>query len=368
MKKSIFNLLLLSVITVGCNNELTTNPYKSEPEIRNLKLPLNTIKPIVETQNTAKQQTIKSPLPENKDVKINENKKLNVEELYAPIIYFDSQEKNPLTSVDKFLEMGVKLEAHRTGRKNPLLAKKVTVEELAKYQTEKIKIDGNDYPLMLQTDDKVTEYDPVVYIHKIKLEGYTYIQYWFFYSYNETSSVNKLEIVEKCGDHQGDWEHISLKINTEKFNNALTDDEYFKAIDSVYFSQHSVKDNVSRKFKSPGDKDLHFDGTHVKAYVARGTHATYSEQSTGEGYLLRKIATTSLFDKADGKGTVLHSSGHLTDLDSQEWNMFAGHWGKISNDICNIVEWLSDASNDGPVGAYYHQPYYDKTDWFKPKN
>ena len=96
--------------------------------------------------------------------------------------------------------------------------------------------------------------------------------------------------------------------------------------------------------------------------MARGTHATYSEAHTGNGYLLGNVAGIKLYDKADGKGTVLKSINHLVDLNTQPWNKYAGRWGKISNDICNIAEWVSDASNDGPIGPYYKESY-DKTDW-----
>ncbi len=285
-----------------------------------------------------------------------------MENRYAPIIYLDSKEKSPLTSVEKFLEMGISLEAHGLLDKSITLRKKVNIRDLAKFTTKKIKIGGKELPLALDTGETTSEYVPVVYYHTINKDKYTYIQYWFFYAYNDTSWINPNQIIQQCGNHEGDWEHISIKINDKKYLSAISENDYYQAIEELYFAQHNIGDNDFRKFKKRNDSSIHFEGTHVKAYVARGTHATYSEPDDGKGYLLADIAGIKLYDFTDGKGIRLESSGHLVNLDDQDWNKFGGRWGKISDDICNLAESVSKISNDGPTSTMY-RPYYYNTDW-----
>ncbi len=286
-----------------------------------------------------------------------------MEEVYAPTLFFDSGEKDPLTTVEAFMQVGPTLQGRKGIKRYKIIKEKPTLEDLAQNTSKKVKIDGDEYELMLQTKAQVSRYEGVVYTRKLQKNDFTYIQYWFFYSFNDTSSLGGNAITRKCGNHQADWEHISLKINTAKFEAAKDDEGYLKAIEELYFSQHGKGQNDERKFRKTKDKEVHFEGTHVKAYPARGSHATYYEPHKGPGYLL--IKTLGLYDHADGKGIALKSQGHLIDLPSQPWSKYAGRWGEISDDICNLAEWFSDASNDGPPGPIQQLP---GSDWdMQPK-
>jgi hypothetical protein len=358
--KFLKSLVATLFVTVSCSKPLNTAPVyqNTAPAIVEQDLgPISAEDVILDTSDKAEAKRDDSFLKlENTTVKH------SIEETYAPELYFDSLEDAYMTSVPRFLDTGIKLEANRALWKNPRLKERVTASELATYTTSKVKIKGLNLTLMLQTDNKVTPYDPVVYTHKFQIGEYTNLQYWFFYSYNDTKGIGGNKIIHKCGNHQGDWEHVALRIKTANYTSAKTEEDFLRAIDGVYFSQHNSGQNDERKFKKVGDTDLHMDGTHIKGYVARGTHATYSEPSGGKGYLLASVAGIKLYDKADGKGTSLKSINNLVDFNSQPWSKYGGRWGEISNDICSIAELVSDSSNDGPTSPYYRDNYA-KSDW-----
>lgn len=309
-------------------------------------------KPINTAPVTTPSNQPSMPNQPNKPISGNPNSPnlLSIEEIYAPVLYFDSQEKQPLTSVESYLGMGISLEARKgIGRYKVL---KETIEPGDLYNNTKpvIKIDNDDYYLMLNTKDRISQYDEKVYTRKLVKSNYTYLQYWFFYSYNDIKDTGGISLIHKCGNHQADWEHISLKINNTLFQKAKTDSDYLKSIESIYFSQHNKGQHDERKYKKPADKGVTFEGTHIKAYPSRGTHATYFEPNSSPGYLLTNLLGMKLYDKTDGKGKVLRTQRVLQDLESSNWSKYGGKWGKISDDICNVAEWFSSASNDGPLG------------------
>lgn len=286
-----------------------------------------------------------------------------LEDIYAPVLLFDSKEKNPIGSIDNYIQLGVSLQGKKGLGKFKVLKEKITLEELEKYPNPKLTVDNDDLELMLQTKNQVNKYDETIYSRKMLSNNYTYLQYWFFYSYNDTSGIGGNSIIQKCGNHQADWEHIAVKLNNEKLKKSTTDKDYLTAIEEFYFSQHNKGQHDERKFKKPNDKEVTFEGiTHVKAYPARGTHATYFQPHKDNGYPLAKILTTQLYDKADGKGQLFKTEGHVKELESFSWSKYGGKWGQISDDVCNIAEWFSDASNDGPIGPLQQS---QKNDWDK---
>lgn len=291
-------------------------------------------------------------------------KKGELEKIYAPILYLDSEEKIPLTSVEKLFEEPISLLAKNPLGKSFIIRKNIKLSELGKFTKKKLKVQEQELPLYLEFNNTKSEFVPIAYYHTIIKDNYIYLQYWFFYTYNDTTSINPNPIIHLCGNHQGDWEHISLKVNAENYNKAITEDDYLKALEEVYFSQHNVGDNDFRKFKKNGDKDLYFQGTHIKAYVAKGSHATYSEPDNGKGLLLYDVGGIKLYDSADGKGLIVETKDHLVNIDEQSWNKFGGRWGRISDDICSIAEAVSKISNDGPISTMYRS-YYFNTDWEK---
>lgn len=287
-----------------------------------------------------------------------------IEDIYAPILYFDSLEKQPLTSVESYLNLGTSLEGRKGIGRYKSIKSPVTLKDLSDNTKQKINIENSDYEIYLQTKDQVSKYDQIVYTRKTIKNNITYLQYWFFYSYNDIKGTGGINLIHKCGNHQADWEHISIKINNSSFQSAKNDTDYLKAIEGVYFSQHNKGQHDERKFRKYGDKEISFESSHIKTYPGRGTHASYSEPSPESGYPLVNLLGMKLTDKADGKGIALKTEGHLSSLENASWSKFGGKWGKISDDICNLAEWFSSASNDGPIGPLQQN---SGIDWDKEK-
>ncbi|MFN8579239.1 MAG: Vps62-related protein [Candidatus Sericytochromatia bacterium] len=340
--KKLFTSSILLLVIYSCSR-IPNKPNDSKPS--------ETPSPI--TSNQPSQPNLGNPNPIN-----------SIEEIYSPILYFDSQEKQPITSVEAYLQMGISLEGKKRIGSYKVLKQNISENDLATNINPKVKIENDDYELMIQTKDQVSKYDEKVYTRKIIKDNFTYLQYWFFYSYNDIKGTGGISLIHKCGNHQADWEHISIKVNNSAFQNAKNDSDYLKAIDGIYFSQHNKGQHDDRKFKKFGDKGLSFERSHIKAFPARGTHATYFEPHTDKGYLLVSLLGMKLYDKADGKGTTFKTQGHLINLENSNWSKFGGRWGKISDDICNIAEWFSSASNDGPIGPMQQN---SGIDWDKDK-
>lgn len=291
---------------------------------------------------------------------------LSLEDRYAPILYFDSREKIPLTSIDAILNAGVDLVGDKAAAKNQLIVKNITKDALAKYPDPFIVIGGTTYELALDYKDQRAAFVNEIYFNKKNMGNNIYIQYWFTYSYNDVSATGGGSSVKTCGNHEGEWEYIALKINNTRLASAKTDKDFVLAIDELYFAQHKRNQNPERKYLKPTDSGVFFENTHVKVFVAAGTHASYNAPATGNGYYLVSIIGTPLYDQADGRGQVVKTQGHLVDLNKQPWLKFGGHWGKISHGLCSVIEWFSDTSNDGPLGPAGgdNEIYYEKSDWY----
>lgn len=282
-----------------------------------------------------------------------------IEKIYAPVLYFDSKEKAPLTSVETYLKTGVSLIGYKGGKKYKIIKRKVKRGDLEKYQSRFINPGKEKLELALQTENKISPPENIVYTRSIKKNNYIFVQYWFFYSFNDVSDTGGNEFIHKCGNHQADWEHISLKINSDKFINSKNENDYINSIEEIFFAQHNKGQHDERKNKKAHDKSVSFEGTHIKAFPARGTHATFYE--AGE-YNIADILVLRLNDFADGKGKVLNSENFLSDIESYSWSKYGGRWGQISDDYCNIAEVLTKASNDGELGPLQQLP---GTDWDK---
>jgi len=290
-----------------------------------------------------------------------------VEERYAPILYFDSKEKIPLTSIDAILNAGVDLMGDKAVVQNKLIAKNVTKDILAKYPDPVVNIGGDKYELMLDYKGQITAYVNEIYFNKKIIANNTYIQYWFTYSLNDIFAIGGGSTIKACGNHEGEWEHIAVKINNTRLATAKTDKDFVLAIDEIYFAQHARSQHPERKFLKPTDMGVYFENTHVKVFVAAGTHASYNSPSSGIGYYLVSVLGTPLYDQADGRGQVVKThQGRLVDLNKQPWINYGGRWGKVSHGLCSVIEWFSDASNDGPLGpaAGDNKVYFERSEWY----
>jgi hypothetical protein len=130
-------------------------------------------------------------------------------------------------------------------------------------------------------------------------DGRTWLQYWFFYFYNDYNLVGGLF---PAGLHEGDWEMIQLRL-----------DPGGDRPDLAVYAQH----------KHAGA--CHWDDVEVKGdrpvvYVARGSHASYF--APGHPW------TGYWFDQTDGKGASPEVALHqVNDDPTYDWLLWPGHWG-----------------------------------------
>jgi hypothetical protein len=148
-------------------------------------------------------------------------------------------------------------------------------------------------------------------------QGRLWLQYWFFYYYNDFQLVAFLS----GGKHEGDWEMIQIRLDANE-----------KPVEAV-FAQHTGAErqdwSVVRKPAGAPDTPL--------VYVARGSHASYFR--AGDHW------TGVWWDHADGKGPTIAPA--LVELDPVPgWAAWPGFWG----DTKATPSPLDSSSPRGPVG------------------
>jgi hypothetical protein len=186
---------------------------------------------------------------------------------------------------------------------------------------------SHDYSNQARRLHADTNYANRVYGHVADEKGGSrWLQYWFFYFYNDYNLIGSLL---KAGLHEGDWEMIQLRLEGD-------------TPDLAVYAQHTGANSRDWRQvdKLPG-------GERPIVYVARGSHASYFEPGTHW--------TGHWFDHADGKRRSPELRLEVVeDADpAWRWIHWPGHWG----DTKKGVNPLDTESPPGP-GAH--------TQWAKP--
>ena len=193
------------------------------------------------------------------------------------------------------------------------------------------------------------------------------IQYWFFYAFNGCSAVGAdiLDIITKVievpplGEHQGDWEHVTVRINGNSSDNELV---------GVYTAQHGWG-----KWHKKNEYNKVHDTVRPSLYSALHTHATYDSPGIKK---IKAIGPTGfdigLLDQVDKKGQIWDplSTGagidlvsvNVTGVDFSDapWTNFQGHWGPPTDEketVTTATKDLVDALNKikSGLGDNYRQ-------------
>jgi VPS62-like protein len=132
-------------------------------------------------------------------------------------------------------------------------------------------------------------------------DGRQWLQYWFFYFYNDYNLIGQLV---RGGLHEGDWEMIQLRLDGAG------------APDYAVYAQHAGAEG--RRWQQV---DLLPGTQRPIVYVARGSHASYFEPGTHW--------TGHWFDYADGKRKSPEPTLEIVhDGDRRyHWVSWPGRWG-----------------------------------------
>ncbi|MFB9906011.1 hypothetical protein [Allokutzneria oryzae] len=130
------------------------------------------------------------------------------------------------------------------------------------------------------------------------LHAYTY---WRFYAWNDAITVPGLEFAGADGDHEGDWERVTLLTDAD---DRPTD---------VVFNGHGSQ------CRMPWDKITKADGRPV-VYSAKGTHASFADQGV-HGW---RLDTTSQGQRWD-------TATDLRRTENEPWWGYAGGWGAVGS-------------------------------------
>jgi hypothetical protein len=147
------------------------------------------------------------------------------------------------------------------------------------------------------------------YYRYLKDSQYLYLQYWFFYSYNDWG-----QSFSGLNDHEGDWECMMLFFKQDSNGRPIEPPAH------VVYATHE-----SRIPKSWDHEDVKRSGTHVEAFIGGGSHATYPQP---KAYEIAK--QYNLVDQAAGDGvTIDHDDWvHRINLADVPWlGQYQGSWG-----------------------------------------
>jgi hypothetical protein len=144
-----------------------------------------------------------------------------------------------------------------------------------------------------------------MYGHAVQTNGTLWLQYWFFYFYND------YHLALNIGLHEGDWEMVQLRMHGD-------------APDIAVYAQHR---NAEQR---PWDKvtKVPNDPNRPMVYVARGSHASYFEPGFHQ--------TEVWYDLADGKRNSPRCTLEIVDDGSPPWIAWPGIWGDTPTRVGGI--------------------------------
>ena len=196
------------------------------------------------------------------------------------------------------------------------------------------------------------------------------IQYWVFYPFNGEILKNRI------GEHEGDWEHITIRLK-----NVFTNPR----VDSVFYSAHGKgsweKPEKGQLFPK---KDAAFleNGERPYAFAAKHSHAFYEAEGNHRRLLVLHDKTNQgekwdtqnqlviISDSFSDQYQIFLETGQVPDITYDPiiriaknhlwWMSFKGIWGKHSNSPVgplvkrvwsrslnnDNVKWIEDEDND----------------------
>jgi hypothetical protein len=152
-------------------------------------------------------------------------------------------------------------------------------------------------------------------------EGRLWLQYWFFYYYDDKGLLG----LER---HEGDWEMVQLRLNPEMAPEAAT------------FARHAGAERLSWDEVELADSG---EGPALVVYPARGSHASLPRAGSFEAPVVP--------DHNDGLGPRLRPALTAIADDGPSWVLWPGRWGATRRREC--------FEGDSPRGPRGHPQWWD---------
>jgi hypothetical protein len=243
---------------------------------------------------------------------------------FSPWLQYDSQESfradSAATLTDSIGKAGPNVLKRKNGTVLAKAGDKLSLDFLGSYsgptRDDFLDAVGRDYVADARRLHAKPQYADRIYGHVVKdRKGATWLQYWFFYYYNDKQFLG-------LGLHEGDWEMIQLRLGAGGVPDAVT------------FAQHEQGERCSWN-----GVEKRNDGAPV-VYVARGSHASLLRKGRHDAPIVP--------DDCDAKGPLVKPA--LEEL-TLPWSKWPGLWGSTKAG--------SPVESSSPRGPVQHSQYTD---------
>lgn len=264
-------------------------------------------------------------------------------EAYAPRLWWHSLERFPPTDPVEFVRRSSLHYRNRWGRERTLASRGELLPEmlgmksrfplqsnprLRPYQNGFL-FNGSGYYLKEEGDPNADSWDgvrdgkvPILWRLGGVFDGSkVLIEYWYHVSYNQATRLG-------IGNHQGDWEGFSMLIQLGTRSHRLR-----HRLIAAYFSEHET--GVWRCAR-----ELTYVGSHLEAFSALGTHATYPSEG---------IARSSLLNDWNERGRSWDTWKNIRPLELEPYYGYSGAWGEA-----RFLSFMTGPLVPGP--GYKHLP------------
>ena len=197
---------------------------------------------------------------------------------------------------------------------------------------DRLSVAGRDYQQQYRAIRTRDGYSNVIYGRVVAAEDATWLQYWFWFFYNDLRAV-----IVGLGLHEGDWEGVQLR---------MAGDEP----DLAVFAQHGYAE--AREWSR-----VKRQGRRPVVYVAQGSHASYFDDGMPLTHWHR---TEHFLDRADGKVTPRRDLRlEVLSDPAPGWVLWPGRWGDTKKPTTGPT-WYRKISSGSPTGPGR------KKHWTKP--
>ena len=143
-----------------------------------------------------------------------------------------------------------------------------------------------------------------------------YVAYWFFYAESRPVKVGEGVIervvasrwLDTLGTHQGDWEHVTIRLDGEQ------------PVEVAFYSHGSPRILPWSAVEKEGGR--------LVVYAAKGSHASYGSPSTERGER-RCFRNLGCIVDPTARGRRWETSRLLADARTRPWFGFGGGWGAL---------------------------------------